>query len=57
MRNKLQVDGEAIGLLQDQFPYMFARLDRTLQNMAVAFEEKGGHNGSYDTQEFLVYLD
>lgn len=57
MRSKLRVDGEAIGSPQDQFSYVFARLDRTPQNMTIAYVEKGGNNASYDPQDFLAYLD
>jgi Zinc knuckle len=57
MNNKLRVDGEAIGSRSDQFAYVFSRLEKTAQNMTIAFVEKGGSGGAYNPQEYLDYLD
>ena len=57
MKNKLAVDGPAIGTQADQFAYVYSRLERTPQNMTIAFVEKGGVDGSRDPNQYLTYLD
>ena len=48
MRNKLVVDGQMLGPLTDQFAYIYSRLEKTPQNMTIAFVERGGIDGSYN---------
>lgn len=57
MRNKLRVDGQVIGTPADQFAYIFSRLEKTPQNMTIAFVERGGTGGSSDPGQYLEYLD
>ncbi|KAK6855471.1 hypothetical protein PG995_009003 [Apiospora arundinis] len=57
MRNKLLVDGLVMGTNRDQFMYIFARLERTPQNMTIAFMERGGTDGQYQPQHYLSYLE
>ena len=56
MKNKLEVDGMAIGSTQDRFAYIYSRLGKLPQNMTVAFVEKGGPDGAYDPDQYLEYL-
>lgn len=57
MRNKLQVDGEALGSRSDQFAYIYSRLEKIPQNMTIVFVESGGSGGTYNPQEYLDYLN
>lgn len=56
MRNKLAVDGHILGSAQNQFAYIYSRLDQKPQDMTVAFMEKGGPDGLHNPQKFLDYL-
>jgi hypothetical protein len=57
MKNKLFVDGEVIGGHREQFAYIYSRLDKTPQNMTRAFSERGGNDGTYNPEHYLLYLD
>ena len=45
-----------LGPLTDQFAYIYSRLEKTPQNMTIAFVERGGADGSYNPQAYLRYL-
>jgi hypothetical protein len=57
MKNKLMVDGRAIGGHREQFAYVYSRLERTPQNMTIAFVERGGKDGTHNPDQYLAYLD
>ncbi|KAK4170789.1 hypothetical protein QBC36DRAFT_341288 [Triangularia setosa] len=57
MKNKLSVDGPALGSPPDQFAYIYSRLESTPQNMTIAFVERGGTDGTHDPQQYLKYLN
>lgn len=57
MRNKLRVDGHLMGRQPDQFAYIFSRLERTPQNMTIAFMERGGSDGNHNPNQYLEYLE
>jgi hypothetical protein len=57
MRNKLMVDGGVIGGQREQFAYIYSRLEKTLQNMTVAFVERGSPDGHYNPDRFFNHLD
>jgi hypothetical protein len=55
MRNKLKTDGAAIGNNEDQFAYIFSRLEKGARSMATTFAQSGG-GGAFDPSAFLTYL-
>jgi hypothetical protein len=57
MRNKLDIDGPAIGSPSDQFAYVFSRLEEGPQAMAAAYFKNGGHDGTRNPSRFLDYLE
>jgi hypothetical protein len=58
MRNKLAVDGLAIGSNREKFAYIYSRLQGQAKQMSVAFAERGGgEKDTYDPKEFMTYLD
>ncbi|PWI64350.1 hypothetical protein PCL_10546 [Purpureocillium lilacinum] len=57
MKNKLRVDGGAIGSRADQFAYIYARLGDAPQQMTVAFVEAGGSDGTSDPGQYLRHLE
>lgn len=56
IKSKLAVDGPVIGSRSDQFAYIYTRLEKSAQNMTVAFVEKGGPDGLFDPDRYLQYL-
>lgn len=57
MRAKLSLDREAFRCDEELFAYIYARLEGTAQNMAAAYFEQGGSNGSRSPDQFLDYLN
>jgi hypothetical protein len=57
VKNKLRVDGEAIGSGEDQFAYIYARLGGAPQQMTIAYVEARIHNGTSDPEHYLRYLE
>ncbi|KAK9443945.1 hypothetical protein VB005_02471 [Metarhizium brunneum] len=57
IRNKLRVDGPAIGSRPDQFAYIYARLGGQPQSMTIAYVEAGGNDGMSDPDRYLQYLE
>jgi hypothetical protein len=55
MENKLAVDGEAIGDAQDQFVYVFSRLEKLAWKNTGTFVKQRRHEG--DPDELLNYLE
>lgn len=57
MRAKLSLDRDAFSNEQELFAYVYARLEGTAQNMAAAYFEQGGSDGSQSADHFLDYLN
>lgn len=57
MRAKLTLDRDAFSNEQELFAYVYARLEGTAQNMAAAYFEQGGSDGSQSADHFLDYLN
>jgi hypothetical protein len=51
------IDRGIIGGQREQFVYIYSRLEKTLQNITVAFVERGGSNGYHNLDRFFNHLD
>jgi hypothetical protein len=56
-RQKLEIDGEALGPHSHQFAYLFARMEKKAQNLVATYFQNGGDGGRRDPWGFLAYLD